>query len=94
MRQLVLSSKFKRSFHKFVQRNPKLKEKIEATLQQMEEDVFLPQLGTHALKGQLSGLKACSCGYDCRIIFSVEIDNKTKQEVIILIDIGTHNEVY
>lgn len=94
MRQLVLSSKFQRSFSKFVRRNPNLQEKIEATLQQMEEDVFIPQLGTHSLKGQLSGLKACSCGYDCRIIFSLEIDNETNQEVIILIDIGTHNGVY
>ena len=34
------------------------------------------------------------CGYDCRIVFSIEIDEKTGCEVIILHDIGTHDEVY
>lgn len=94
MRQLVLTPKFKRSFRKFVLRNSKLQERIENTLQQMQEDVFLPGLSTHSLQGELSGLKACSCGYDCRIVFSIEIDNETKEEVIILLDIGTHDEVY
>lgn len=94
MRQLVLSSKFKRTFRKFVLRNPKLQKKIEDILKEMENDVFLPKLGTHSLKGELAGLKACSCGYDCRIIFSVEIDRTTQKEVIVLLDIGTHDEVY
>lgn len=94
MRKLVLTPKFKRSFRKFVSRNSQLQKKIEKTLQQMEEDVFASQLGTHSLKGKLFGLKSCSCGYDCRIVFSIEIDKKTEEEVIILVDIGTHDEVY
>ncbi|MDJ0658431.1 MAG: type II toxin-antitoxin system YafQ family toxin [Crocosphaera sp.] len=94
MRELVLTPKFERAFRKFVLRNPKLQQRIEKTLAKMREDIYLPNLGTHSLKGQLLGLKACSCGYDCRIIFSVETDPETKQEVIILLDIGTHDEVY
>lgn len=94
MRKLVLTAKFKRSFRKFVSRNSQLQKKIEKTLKQMEEDVFTSQLGTHSLKGKLLGLKSCSCGYDCRIIFSLEIDEATKEEVIVLLDIGTHDEVY
>lgn len=94
MRKLVLTAKFKRSFRKFVSRNSQLQKKIEKTLKQMEEDVFASQLGTHSLKGKLLGLKSCSCGYDCRIIFSLEIDKATKEEVIVLLDIGTHDEVY
>lgn len=78
MRQLVLTPKFKRSFRKFVLRNPKLQKKIEQILVQMQEDVFCPQLNTHSLQGKLSGLKACSCSYDCRILFSIEIDKKTQ----------------
>lgn len=60
----------------------------------MQQDVFSPQLATHSLKGKLLALKACSCGYDCRIVFSLEVDNKTNKEVIILVDIATHEEVY
>ncbi len=94
MRKLVLTPKFKLSFRKFVSRNSQLQKRIENTIQQMEEDVFASQLGTHSLKGKLLGLKSCSCGYDCRIIFSIEIDKETKEEVIVLLDIGTHNDFY
>ncbi|WP_013321003.1 type II toxin-antitoxin system YafQ family toxin [Gloeothece verrucosa] len=94
MRQLVLTSKFKKAFQKFVLRNPKLEKKIEEVLRQMQEDVFAPQLSTHSLQGKLLGLKACSCGYDCRILFSIEIDPENQEEVILLLDIGTHDEVY
>ena len=45
-------------------------------------------------KGELLGLRACSCGYDCRIIFAIETDEDSKEKVILLLDIGTHDEVY
>ncbi len=60
----------------------------------MKEDVFGVSLGTYQLKGDLSGLKACSCGYDCRIIFSIQTQKETKQEFILLLDVGTHDKVY
>jgi mRNA-degrading endonuclease YafQ of YafQ-DinJ toxin-antitoxin module len=87
MRELVLTPKFKRTFRKFVLRNPQRQKAIEKTLAQMREDIYFLNLGTHSLKGELSGLKACSCGYDCRIIFSIEIEPDTQEEVIILLDI-------
>lgn len=70
MRELVLTPKFKRAFRKFVQRNTKLQKQIEETLEQV--DVFSAHLGTHKLEGELHGLRACSCDYDCRIVFSIE----------------------
>lgn len=94
MRQLVLSSGFKRAFRKFVKQNLPLQAQIEDTLSQMQTDVFAPKLGTHKLSGSLSRLRACSCGYDCRIVFSIETDQASNQEVIVLIDIGTHDDVY
>lgn len=94
MRELVLTPKFERAFRRFVLRNSKLQKRIEKTLEKMREDVYTSSLDTHSLKGKLLGLKACSCGYDCRIIFSVEVDPETKQEVVILLDLGTHDEVY
>ncbi len=94
MRRLILTPKFKRAFRKFVRRNAELQQRIEDTLQQMEVDVFFPGLGTHKLSGQLDGFQSCSCGYDCRVVFSIEQDAETKIEVIVLLDIGTHDEVY
>ena len=94
MRSLVLTPKFQRAFRKFVKRNAGLQQRIEATLQQMEADVFAPALGIHKLSGKLDGLQFCMCGYDCRIVFSIEQDTDTNSEVIVLLDIGTHDEVY
>lgn len=94
MRELVLTPKFKRAFRKFVQRDNKLQKRIENTLIQMQQDVFATNLGTHKLVGELQGLQACSCGYDCRIVFSVEKAKESGMEVIVLLDIGTHDEVY
>jgi mRNA-degrading endonuclease YafQ of YafQ-DinJ toxin-antitoxin module len=94
MRELVLTPKFKRAFRKFVKRNPQLETKIIQTLQLMKEDVFNPQLNTHSLQGKLLGLKACSCGYDCRILFALEIAQDQTEEAIILVDLGTHDAVY
>jgi mRNA interferase YafQ len=93
MRPLVLTPKFKRAFRKFVKRNANLQQRIEETLQQMEADVFAPSLGTHKLGGKFNGLQSCSCGYNCRVIFSLEQDMENSG-VIVLLDIGTHNEVY
>lgn len=94
IRELVLSPRFQRSFRKFVRRNPQLQWHIEQTLVKMREDIFAPNLGTHKLTGDLLGLMACSCGYDCRILFSIQQQPDTQQEVILLIDIGTHDVVY
>lgn len=87
-RKLVLTPKFKRAFSSFVHRNRRLQQEIEKVLEQMEEDIFSISLNTHKLSGTLEGLRACSCGYDCRIIFSLE------NELIVLLDIGRHDEVY
>ncbi|WP_417911029.1 type II toxin-antitoxin system YafQ family toxin [Candidatus Electronema sp. PJ] len=93
-RQLILTEKFKRAFRKFVRRDARLRKHIEDTLMQMQEDVFSASLGTHKLSGILEGLRACSCGYDCRIVFSLEPKPDNEGELIVLLDIGTHREVY
>ena len=94
MRKLVLTSRFKRSLRMFVKNDKRLRLQIEATLKYMEVDLFAPNLFTHRLKGEFEGLRACSCGYDCRIIFSLEKDLVTNEEVVVLLNIGSHDEVY
>lgn len=93
-RELVLSKSFQKSYRKFVTKKPFLKNFIEEALINLERNTFSPDLKTHKLSGNLYGLYACSCGYDCRIIFSIEKDLKRKTEIILLVDIGTHDEVY
>lgn len=94
MRKLAVAASFQRAYRKQVKRNRSLQVRIDDTLLQMQDDVFASALGTHKLSGNLSGLWASGCGYDCRIVFSLESDPDNGQEVILLIDIGTHDEVY
>lgn len=94
MRQLVLSPKFKRAYRKFVRRDRRLQSRIDDTLTQMQTNLFASKLSTHKLSGLFLGMWSCSCGYDCRIVFALEIDEETDDEVIILLDIGTHDQVY
>jgi addiction module RelE/StbE family toxin len=93
-RKLVVTSRFKRSLRKFVKGNKRIEKQIEETLLSMTDDIYTPNLITHRLKGNLEGFKACSCGYDCRIIFTIEIDMDTGQEVIVLLNVDSHDDVY
>ena len=94
MRELVLTAKFRRAYKKIVGRDRRLQKAIDSTLAAMSEDLFAPYLGTHKLSSELHGLWACSSGYDCRIVFTLELNSKTNAEVILLLDLGTHDDVY
>jgi mRNA-degrading endonuclease YafQ of YafQ-DinJ toxin-antitoxin module len=83
-----------RAVRKFTRRDAQLQAKIEDTIVQLSEDLAHPSLGTHKLEGKLSGLLACSCGYDCRIVFSIETEEDSGETVIVLLNVGTHDEVY
>ncbi|MFD0794623.1 type II toxin-antitoxin system YafQ family toxin [Mucilaginibacter litoreus] len=92
---MVLSKAFEKSYKKFANNNQSLKSAILKTVSKMELDVYHPSLRTHKLSGKLAAYLACSCGYDCRIIFTIETDlTDINKEVILLLDVGTHNDVY
>lgn len=94
-RKLVLSKAFEKSYQKFTTKNHLLKTSIAKALVKLELDAFDPSLRTHKLSGKLAAYSACSCGYDCRIIFTIEKDiSDPDTEVILLLDIGTHDDVY
>ena len=94
MRKLQSSKKFDKAYQKFVHHDIALQRQVDETIKRMEDDVFSPTLGAHKLTGNLWGLFACSCGYDCRIVFSIERDKNSGEEFILLDDVGTHDEVY
>jgi len=93
-RRIVLSKSFRRAFKTFVKKHPKQKQKIEETIVLLQEDTYNPILKTHKLSGNLFGLNALSCGFDCRIVFKILKDKTQNVDVIILIDIGDHKNVY
>jgi len=94
-RRLVATKAFEKAYKKFASKNHQLKSAIAKALIRLEKDAYDPALKTHKLSGNLAAYLACSCGYDCRIVFLIEKDNDDPTaEVILLQDIGTHDDVY
>jgi mRNA-degrading endonuclease YafQ of YafQ-DinJ toxin-antitoxin module len=88
IRKIVWSSGFKRAFRKRIigkPSEPLFKERLEIFMQ----DPYDARLKTHKLTGRLDGLWAIAVTYDCRVIFKFLSDDRA-----LLIDIGTHDEVY
>jgi len=94
MRRLVWDANFRRAFKRATRRAPELQQRIFEVLGIVAEDPFAPGLKTHKLRGQLEGLWACWVEYDCRTIFALEPDPAGGEDVIVLADIGSHDEAY
>jgi mRNA interferase YafQ len=94
MRALAWDASFCRAFKRQTRKNPRLPERLFEVLELLAQDAFDPRLKTHKLRGQLEGLWACWVEYDCRIVFVFEPDPESGEDMIVLIDIGTHDEVY
>jgi mRNA-degrading endonuclease YafQ of YafQ-DinJ toxin-antitoxin module len=83
-----------RALRRRVRRRPSLRDEVERTLRQLAQDPFHPSLYSHKLKGQLSGVWACSVGYDVRILFEFVQNRESGEEEILLLTVGSHDEVY
>ena len=90
MYTLVWTAHFTRAAGKFVKRHPELKKKVALILRDLEKDPFQPHLDYHHLGGKQTGVQAVSITDSYRITLTVII---TKKEIILL-DIGSHDEVY
>jgi mRNA interferase YafQ len=91
---LATESGFRKSFRKLIKKNPQLQQKILAVIALLGDDPFAPSLKSHKLTGQLDGLWSCTVNYDCRLIFAFRKDEETDDDLLVLIDIGSHDEVY
>lgn len=91
MIELIWDEKFKRLFKKWNQKHPDLKEQFKSKMELFMIDPFDPSLKTHSLSGTLKSSWAIRINYEQRLIFRF-VDKEKKK--ILLIDIGTHKEVY
>ncbi len=80
---------FKRIYNKKVKSNNAIKKRFWNSIELFSKNPFNPKLRTHKLTGRLEGLWAFSVSYDHRVIFKF-----LREDEILLIDIGTHDEVY
>ena len=88
MPQLVLSNRFKKSLRNFIKKHPELRSVIQEKLKILETNPKDRRLQTQKLTGTLKGLLAASLTHEYRLILYCEKD------LIFLITIGTHDEVY
>lgn len=91
-RALIPSTGFLRRSRRYLKKHPEVQGALDGTLARLEADAYDPVLKTHRLQGELQGLLACSAGYDLRLLF--KIANHGGSEVILLLSLGTHDEVY
>ena len=91
-RTLLRSPAFGRDLRRWLKSHADTAASIAATLQQLSEDAAHPSLLTHKLRGPLAGCWACSAGYDLRVVF--EYTQQEGEEAILLLALGTHDEVY
>ena len=92
--KLAWTPKSIRAFKRLVRKNPPLRPLIEKTLKQLTKDPFHHSLRSHKLKGDLSDIWACSIDYHYRILFEFVQNPEESGEGILLLNMGTHDEVY
>ncbi|NEV64322.1 type II toxin-antitoxin system YafQ family toxin [Thiorhodococcus minor] len=87
---LVTTQHFERRARKFLRKHPGLRPALRDTLAGLSQDPFHPGLKLHPLTGKLEGMQAVSLAYSYRLTLLLKV---TEQEIVLL-DIGTHDEVY
>jgi mRNA-degrading endonuclease YafQ of YafQ-DinJ toxin-antitoxin module len=87
---LVTTRHFERRARKFLRKHPDLRQALRDALDDLSRDPFQPKLKLHPLSGNLGGVQAVSLTYSYRVTLLVRV---TEQELVLL-DIGTHDEVY
>ena len=88
--RLVKNEAYERKERKFFKKHPDLLKKYIEVLAKLKNNPFDSALKTHKLKGELSDFYSCSLTHEYRIICTFIVQN----DMIVLVDIGTHSEVY
>jgi mRNA-degrading endonuclease YafQ of YafQ-DinJ toxin-antitoxin module len=87
---LLQDRTFKRIFNKYRNSLSETdRSKLKKRFEMFRENVFDNRLRTHRLKGVLSDYYAFSISYSDRIVFRILDDGG-----VLLVDIGSHDEVY
>lgn len=90
MYTIVTPQQFLRQARKFFRQHPELKERFARVVEDLQTDPFQMHLALHPLSGKLTGLHAVRLTYSFRITLTLIVS----ENEIVLIDIGSHDEVY
>jgi len=87
--EIGFSSSFKRAFKKRIIIDKEIEKLLWKRMETFKKNIYDPSLKTHKLSGVLEGLWSFSINHEIRVIFKF-LDNHK----VLLIDVGTHEEVY
>lgn len=87
---IVASNYFLKRAKKFFRKHPDLKKRFGALVDDIKKDPFQPHLEMHSLGGKMKEIQAVSLTHSYRITLTIVVTDKE----IILLDIGSHDEVY
>ncbi len=90
MFKLSWTSTFVKTSKKFLKKHTQLKSDFKVLLTHLEKDPFQQRLKLHQLKGRHKEKFSVSLTYSYRVVLYLEIVNRE----IILLDIGSHDDVY
>jgi mRNA-degrading endonuclease YafQ of YafQ-DinJ toxin-antitoxin module len=88
--QLVFTEQYARRAARFLKRHPEMESVYAKALLLLEANPHHPSLRLHPLKGRLDGLHSVSINLSFRITLEMIMTDKE----IILINVGSHDDVY
>ncbi len=84
------TASFLRRARRLFRRHPDLRDRFERLVERLRNNPFEPALRLHRLGGELSGIYAVSLTYSYRVTLLLLLEESR----IVLLDIGSHEEVY
>lgn len=88
--KIIRTDEYFKKLKKFIKKQPDILPRYIKTIEILEVDPFHPSLRLHKLQGQLGEYYSVSINMKYRVV----IDFLLKDNEIIPIDIGSHDEVY
>lgn len=90
MFRIIFTESYEKRSKKFIKKHPELKNQYSKTINLLALNPRHPSLRLHKLTGKLSMLHSVSINMAYRITLQVIM----KKDTMILVDIGSHDEVY
>lgn len=90
MAEIIYTDSYIKRAKKFIKKHPDLLSQYEKTLKLLEINPHHPSLRLHKLRGKLSELHSISIN----ISYRISIDFLIKDDKIIPVDVGSHDELY
>jgi addiction module RelE/StbE family toxin len=88
--KLIYTDSYIKRAKRFAKQHPELRVQYQKALMLLENNPFHPSLRLHPLQGKLSELHSMSINISYRITVEMVI----KEKEIILVNVGSHQDVY